>query len=265
MSSHLSRRRFLQSTAAGAAGYWLTASAASAIRAADAPNGKVRFACIGVDGKGSSDTDDAGKVGQVVALCDVDEGRLNRKGSKFSDAKKFTDYRKLFDDMAGQIDAVTVSTPDHNHAPASIMAMKLGKHVYCQKPLTHTVYEARQMRERRQKGGVRTQMGNQGTAGNGLRRAVEIVQAGIIGAVTEVHVWTNRPRLAAGARIVARPPASPVPSRSRLGRLARAGPRSALCRPPHLPRFQLARLVGFRHRRPGRHGLPHRQSCHTGH
>src|SRR5262249_54361734 len=90
-------------------------------------------------------------------------------------------------------DAVTVSTPDHTHAVAAIMAMKMKKHVYCQKPLTHTVSEARMMRETAQKMGVATQMGNQGTASDGLRRAVEIIRAGVIGPVHEVHVWTNRP------------------------------------------------------------------------
>src|SRR5205085_9024584 len=144
-------------------------------------NGKLRFACIGVGGKGGSDTNNVGEVGRVVALCDVDERTLNGKAEAFADAKKFTDFRKLFDEMANQFDAVTVSTPDHTHAPASVMAMKHGKHVYCQKPLTHTVYEARQMREEAKKAGVCTQMGNQGSAENGLRRAVELVQAGVIG------------------------------------------------------------------------------------
>src|SRR2546430_11623131 len=99
----------------------------------------------------------------------------------------------MFDEMNGKIDAVTVSTPDHTHAPASVMAMKMKKHVYCQKPLTHDVYEARQMKEIANKHKVATQMGNQRTAENGLRRAVEIVQAGGIGAVSEAHVLTNRP------------------------------------------------------------------------
>jgi predicted dehydrogenase len=213
MSTRLTRRRFLQTSAAGAAGYWLTATAASAVRAADAPNGKVRIACIGVGGKGGSDTDDAGKVGQVIALCDVDEGTLNGKAGKFADAKKFTDFRKLFDEMASQFDAVTVSTPDHTHAAASVMAMKHGKHVYCQKPLTHTVYEARQMREVAKKAGVCSQMGNQGSAENGLRRAVEVVQAGIIGPVREAHVWTNRPIWPQAPKVMKRPDRTdPVPA-----------------------------------------------------
>jgi predicted dehydrogenase len=212
MSTRVTRRRFLQTSAAGAAGYWLTANATSAIRAADGPNGKVRIACIGVGGKGGSDSDHAGQFGQIVALCDIDENTLNGKAGKFPDAKKFTDFRKLFDDMVKQFDAVTVSTPDHTHAPAAIMAMKNGKHVYCQKPLTHTVYEARQMREVAKKAGVCTQMGNQGSASSTLRRGVEVVQAGIIGPIHEAHVWTNRPVWPQAPVITKRPPEAPVPA-----------------------------------------------------
>jgi predicted dehydrogenase len=212
MSTRVSRRRFLQSTAAGAAGYWLTTNAISAVRAADAPNGKVRIACIGVGGKGDSDSSQAARVGQVVAICDIDEGHLNKKGDSIKDAKKYTDFRKLFDEMAKDFDAVTVSTPDHTHAAASIMAMKHGKHVYCQKPLTHTVYEARQMREIAKKAGVCTQMGNQGSAENGVRRAVEIVQAGVLGPIHEAHVWTNRPIWPQAPGITKRPPEAPVPA-----------------------------------------------------
>ena len=95
--------------------------------------------------------------------------------------------------MGSKIDAVTVSTPDHHHAPAAVMAMRLGKHVYCQKPLTHSVWEARLMRETAREKGVCTQMGNQGTANPGLRRGVEIIRSGAIGEIREVHVWTNRP------------------------------------------------------------------------
>jgi predicted dehydrogenase len=155
-----------------------------------------------VGGKGSSDVDGAAKVGNIVALCDIDDNHLNAKANHkdkktgampYVKAKKYNDYRKMFDEMGKSIDAVTVSTPDHSHAPASMMAIKLGKHVYTQKPLTHTVYEARQLREAAKKYKVCTQMGNQGSAENGLREAVELVQSGAIGPVREVHVWTNRP------------------------------------------------------------------------
>lgn len=213
MSIRLNRRRFLQSSAAVGASYWLTATAASAARAADNPSGKLRMAGIGVGGKGSSDVEQAGNVGEIVALCDIDDKRLNKCAAKHPNAKKYHDFRKLLEEMGKEIDAVTVSTPDHTHAPASIMAMRMGKHVYCQKPLTHTVHEARQMREIAKKTGVCTQMGNQGSAENGLRRAVEIIQAGVLGPVREVYVWTDRPAKywKQAPDIVKRPDAQPVP------------------------------------------------------
>src|SRR6266540_3452203 len=184
MSTRMNRRRFLQASAAAAgAGYFYTATAVSAQRAASGPNDKIHFASIGVGGKGGGDTSQAGRLGEMVALCDIDEGNLDSKAKEFTSAKKYFDFRKLLDEMGKQIDAVTVSTPDHTHAPASIMAMKMKKHVYCQKPLTHTVFEARQMREIAKQMGVATQMGNQGSAANGLRRAVELIQAGVIGPV----------------------------------------------------------------------------------
>src|SRR6185369_14997735 len=147
MSQRLHRRRFLQTTAASGLGYWLAAPALSAQRAANKPNETIHIAGVGVGGKGSSDIDQAGEVGEIVAICDIDDHHVNAKTKKFPSAKHYYDFRKMFDEMAKQIDAVTVSTPDHTHAPASIMAMKLRKHVYCQKPLTHTVHEARMMRE----------------------------------------------------------------------------------------------------------------------
>ncbi len=215
MSHRLHRRRFLKLGAAGGLGYWLTAPASSAIRAGQSPNGTLHFAGIGVGGKGSSDIDHAGELGDVVAICDIDELKLGTKAEKFTSAKKYFDFRKLFDEMAKQIDAVVVSTPDHTHAPASMMAMKLGKHVYCQKPLTHTVYEARLMRETAKKMNLATQMGNQGTALQGLRRAVEIVQSGLIGQVTEAHVWTDRPVWPQAPKVTSRPAESPVPAHVR--------------------------------------------------
>src|SRR5213594_3345808 len=99
----------------------------------------------------------------------------------------------MFDEMGNSIDAVTVSTPDHVHGPAGITAMKMGKHIYCQKPLTQTVWEAREMRRLAKEKNLATQMGNQGSAASGLRRAVEVIQAGVIGAPLELHVWSNRP------------------------------------------------------------------------
>ena len=190
MSRRSNRRDFLKKATLAGVGYWVAERSA---RASTSPNEGLNFACIGVLGKGQSDTEQAGHHGNIVALCDIDDDRMDKMAQKFSQAKKYNDYRKMLEELDKQIDAVTVSTADHTHAPASLMAMKMGKHVYCQKPLTHTVKEARMMRETAQKQRVATQMGIQGTAENGLRRAVEIIQAGVLGPVKEVHVWTNRP------------------------------------------------------------------------
>jgi len=203
----MNRRRFLQASAAAAAGagYFYTADAVSADRVSKGPNEKIQFAGIGVGGKGSGDISQAGRLGEVVALCDIDEDTLGKKAKEFPNAKQYFDYRKMLDEMGKNIDAVTVSTPDHTHAPASIMAMRMKKHVYCQKPLTHTVFEARQMRLVAKEMGVATQMGNQGSAESGLRRAVELIQSGIIGPVHEAHVWTNRPIWPQAPQVIARP------------------------------------------------------------
>jgi predicted dehydrogenase len=204
MSPSVNRRTFLGAGAAGL-GYFYTARAASAARLGRRPNETLRFAGIGVGGKGSSDIDQAGNVGEVVALCDIDDRQLAPKAEKWPDAKRFHDFRRLFDAMGDQIDAVTVSTPDHTHALAALMAIQRGKHVYCQKPLTHTVFEARVLREAARQHGVCTQMGNQGSAHPGLRRGVELIQDGVIGPVREVHVWTNRPIWPQAPEITERP------------------------------------------------------------
>ena len=168
-------------------------------------NEKINIACIGVGGKGDSDSNSAYDLGgNIVALCDVDANTLNGKKKHLEEKatkagktdfapKLYRDFRKLLEEMDKSIDAVTVSTPDHCHGMASIMAMKLGKHVYCQKPLTQTVWEAREMVRLAKEKKLATQMGNQGSAGDGLRRAVEVIQAGVIGDPKELHVWSNRP------------------------------------------------------------------------
>jgi predicted dehydrogenase len=211
MSRRVTRRQALAASAASL-GYLYTSPAFSAARIADA-NERLKVAGIGVGGKGSSDIDNAGSLMEVVALCDVDAANLGSKSKKWPEAKTFTDFRKLYDDrsLLKNIDAVTVSTPDHNHALASLLAIRNKKHVYCQKPLTHDVYEAHLMRTDAKKYGVCTQMGNQGTAANGLRKAVELVQAGELGDVKEVHVWTNRPIWPQATGVTSRPKEDPVP------------------------------------------------------
>jgi predicted dehydrogenase len=190
-TNRVTRRRFLQNTASLGAAFWVAGRPAWADR--KSANDTVNIACIGVGGKGSSDTDQAGHHGNIVAICDIDEQRLGKKSEAFPKAKKFVDYRQLLDEMHKQIDAVVVSTPDHTHAPAAVRAMRLGKHVYCQKPLTHSAWEARLMRDTARQQKVATQMGNQGTADSGFRRGVEIIRSGAIGPVREVVAWTNRP------------------------------------------------------------------------
>jgi len=209
MSRRVSRRQVLRGAAVGA-GFFI-AGAPLVVSAADEKSDRLRIAGIGVGGKGDSDINQAGRFGDVVALCDVDDNTLNKQAEKFPKAQKFNDYREMFDKMAQGIDAVTISGPDHMHAPAAAMAIKLKKHVYVQKPLTHDVWEARRLRELAREYGVCSQMGNQGTAENGLREAVEVVRAGLIGKVTEAHVWTNRPIWPQAPAVKERLPEQPVP------------------------------------------------------
>ncbi len=193
MTRRITRRQALAASAA-TLGYLHLAPAVSAKRVFRA-NEKLRVAGIGVGGKGSSDIDNAAALMDVIALCDIDDKKNADKLKKWPTAKTFTDFRKLFDDTAllKNIDAFTISTPDHTHALPAVLAMRAKKHVYVQKPLTHDVYEAHLLRKEAKENKVCTQMGNQGTAANGLRRAAELLRAGELGDVTEVHVWTNRP------------------------------------------------------------------------
>ena len=157
-------------------------------------NSKIQVACIGVGGKGDSDTKNAAKCGgHIAALCDIDRNTLDRMAKTFPKASKHSDFREMLSSIGDKIDAVTVSTPDHLHGVASIMAMQMGKHIYCQKPLTQTVWESRFMRNLAREKKLATQMGNQGSAADGLRRSVEVIQSGVIGNPKELHVWTNRP------------------------------------------------------------------------
>jgi predicted dehydrogenase len=205
----LTRREMLLTTlAAGAAMY--------VPRRAWGASESLNVACIGSGGKGRGEVLDSAAAGaNIVGLCDVDEARI-RKGTsgsileRFPKAKFYRDFRKMLDEMEKTIHAVTVSTPDHTHFVASMAAMQRGKHVYTQKPLTKTIYEARQMALAARKYKVATQMGNQGHAQGTLRRNVELIRAGIVGRVSEVHVWTNRPIWPQG--MPAWPAEEPVPA-----------------------------------------------------
>ncbi|QDU93327.1 Gfo/Idh/MocA family protein [Lignipirellula cremea] len=206
MSRKSDRRTFLKTTAAVGAGFWV----AGGVQAEESKsaNEEISFGCIGVGGKGTSDSADAGKNGNVIAICDIDENTLNRAAARFPKAKKYTDYRKMIDEMGKSLDGVTVSTPDHSHAPAAIRAMNEGLACFCQKPMTHTLQEARLMGELAAKKNLATQMGNQGTAGAPLREAAALIKAGVLGNLKEVHVWTNRPVWPQG---LDRPEGKPVP------------------------------------------------------
>jgi len=154
-------------------------------------NEKLNIGAIGAGGKGATDID--GCSGEnIVALCDTDWNNAAKTFQKYPHAKQFKDFRVMLDKEKG-IDAVTVSTPDHTHAVVAMAAMERGIHVYVQKPLTHTVYEARRLTEAARKYSVATQMGNQGHSGEGVRQLCEIIWSGAIGNVSEVHEWTNRP------------------------------------------------------------------------
>src|SRR5437868_2443526 len=137
MSLNGSRREFIKSAAFSGIAIWTGGRAWA--KDNQSPNERVNFACIGVGGKGESDSDDAARLGNVVAICDVDESTLAKAAAKWPNAKKYNDYRKMLDEMGKQIDAVTVSTPDHHHALAAAHAMHMGKHAFVQKPLTHSI------------------------------------------------------------------------------------------------------------------------------
>ena len=202
-STPFSRRDFIRASAVATLGFHILPSSARGA------NSRIQVGCIGTNGKGRVDIMATAAAGaEIVALCDVADprqpglGRPKQKKNKagaaetmldaFPHARFFTDYRTMLRDMPG-IDAVTVSTPDHHHFHASMLAMRRGKHVYCQKPISHSIWEARRMAETAVEYKVQTQMGNQAHAGEPIRRGVELIRAGVIGRVSEVHAWTNRP------------------------------------------------------------------------
>ena len=186
---NMTRREVLKSAVAGAALTILPRWAHGA-----GANDKISTAHIGVGGMGSGDLASISRHPNVnvVALCDVDSNALAAASKKFPQAKTFADFRVMFDQLGNQIDAVSVSTPDHTHAPAAMRALNLGKHVYCQKPLTHEVFEARKLREVAAEKKLVTQMGVQVHASREYRMATQIIQEGVIGKVREVHAWCTK-------------------------------------------------------------------------
>ena len=190
-----SRRDFLQKSAAAAIGSFFIVPRHVLGKGFVAPSDKLNIAGVGVGGKGSSDVNNAWNNGKenIVALVDVDWNLGAKCFDKHPTAKKYKDYRKMLDEMGKDIDAVIVSTPDHTHAIVALTAMEMGKHVYVQKPLAHSLHETRVLTEAARKYKVVTQMGNQGASNPGQLQILEWFDKGLIGPVNEAHIWTNRP------------------------------------------------------------------------
>ena len=193
------RRSDLKTALSGAAAVAATAILRSQGAGGQTPNNKLNVACIGVGGRGHQAVLSM-KDENLVGLCDVDDARAAKTFEEFPGVPRFRDYRVMLDKLGDRIDAVTVSTPDHMHFPIAMAAIALGKHVFVEKPLTHTVDEARRLAQAARDKRVATQMGNQGHAGEGARLLKEWVNAGVLGEVREVHSWTDRPIWPQGAK-----------------------------------------------------------------
>jgi len=186
MPNRMTRRQMLRNTTFAGIAIW--ASGTGARGAADSPNEKLNLAGIGVGGRGGADVKGC-ETENFVALCDVDDRRAAPTFKRHPQAKKYRDFRKMLDEVESRIDAVVIGTPDHTHAPPAAMAMRMGKHCYCEKPLTHNVYETRVLTELAAKHKLATQLGTQIHARDNYRRVVELVQSGAIGPVRRVEVW----------------------------------------------------------------------------
>ncbi|WP_153555401.1 Gfo/Idh/MocA family protein [Roseimaritima sediminicola] len=185
----VARRGFLKTTGAAAlsAGVFSELAAKESVSA----NEKLKILCVGTANRAAANV--AGVKSQdIVGLCDVDKNYLTRAAKQFPDAKQYADYREMIADMSDTADAIVIGTTDHHHAPASLRAINAGLHCYCEKPLTHTVEEARIIAEAAKKKGVATQLGTQIHAGDNYRRVVEIIRAGALGDIKEVHVWVGK-------------------------------------------------------------------------
>ncbi|RLS31657.1 MAG: gfo/Idh/MocA family oxidoreductase [Planctomycetota bacterium] len=203
------RRSFLAQSAAAATA---TFAAPAFVRSATLEK-ELHVAAIGVNGMGWADLSSVGSHAKVkfVGFCDIDAGRFDKVDAQFPGVKHFSDYRILLTELADKVDAVIVSTPDHMHAPVAMMAMKMGKHIYCQKPLTHTVWESRQMSLLAAKMNLTTQMGNQIHSAAEYRLGVKLIKDGAIGKIKEVHSWVGVQGRTHNGR-TDRPPAAPVPA-----------------------------------------------------
>jgi predicted dehydrogenase len=186
MPRRVSRRQFVQSSGLAAGAFALWGLPKSVFGA----NERLNVACIGVGNQGKYDLENV-KHENIVAMADIDEKFLAAASEHAPKAKKFADYRKMLGEMGKEIDAVVVATPDHSHAYAALMAMNMGKHCYCEKPLAHNVHEVRLMRQAAKQNNLVTQMGTQIHAGENYRRVVELIKAGAIGPVKETHHWVD--------------------------------------------------------------------------
>jgi predicted dehydrogenase len=187
----LSRRQFLRGATLSAAAFMAVPAGVLGLRGAASANRKLNLAGIGIGGQGAHDLGQM-ESENIVALCDVDKRYAARTFKKYHTAQQFTDYRQMLDQVK-EIEGVVIATPDHHHAFAAMEAIKRGKHVYCEKPLTHSVWEARHVARAAREAKLATQMGNQGQATELTRRLCEYVWAGVIGHVHEAHIWTDRP------------------------------------------------------------------------
>ncbi len=190
-----SRRHFLKNGATALAGFYIVPRHVLGGAGFIAPSDKLTIAAIGVGGKGGDDINHffaSGKA-NIAYLCDVDDRQAAKSVAKFPQAKYYKDFREMLDKEAKNFDAVSVSTPDHTHAVAAMAAMQLGKHVYVQKPMTHDIYETRMLTEAAKRYKVVSQMGNQGASGDGVRQLIDWYKAGVIGDVTEIYCYTDRP------------------------------------------------------------------------
>ncbi|HPC93998.1 MAG TPA: Gfo/Idh/MocA family oxidoreductase [Sedimentisphaerales bacterium] len=190
LTDRSSRRRFMQQAGAAAA-FTIVPRHVLGGAGHTPPSEKLNIAGIGIGGRGEGDLDEVGSE-NIVALCDVDEAYAARVFKKYPNARKWTDFRKMLDEQK-DIDAVVIATPDHLHAVIAMAAIRRGKHVYCEKPLAHSIWECRQLAEAAREAKVATQLGNQGQASEGNRLVSEIIWDGAIGPVREVHAWCNRP------------------------------------------------------------------------
>ncbi len=218
MPSHTCPRRvFLKGCAAVTAGF----AAPHYVRAGASPNEKLNLVFVGAGGRGASLIASFGREANLLAFCDVDETYAANSYKAHPQVPRYTDYRKMFDELERQIDAVVVATPDHHHCPASMMALQRGKHVYCEKPLTYTIEQARLLAKAAREKKLATQMGNQGNSSDSTRLIREWIKAGVLGEVREIHHWNDYPMAARqGRQPAAVPPGvdwdlwlGPVPAR----------------------------------------------------